>query len=112
MTIQIGELLVAEGLDVRHLRPAEGFAETKWFDVTTKRTTSSMTLDTDSVVRFRFWADAASVDACLVVAEAVKRRILDPSLPERETEEPVPPQHPATEILRRILTSLKERNTG
>ncbi|KPJ92884.1 MAG: hypothetical protein AMS18_06455 [Gemmatimonas sp. SG8_17] len=110
ITLRIGELLAAEGIEVRHLRPAEGYAETKWFDVMTKRTTSSMSLDTDSVVRLRFWTDLATVSECLVVGEAVKRRILDPSLPERETEEPVPPEHPATDVVRRIIAGLKERN--
>lgn len=109
---QIGELLVGEGIEILHLRPAEGYAETEWFDVATSRSASPMRLDADSVVRLRFWADPAAVGECVVVGEAVTRRVFDPSLPERETEEPVTPEHPAAEIVRRIISNLKERNTG
>jgi hypothetical protein len=109
---QIGELLVIEGIEIRHLRPAEGYVDTKWFDVATSRSASLMRLDADSVVRLRFWTDPTTVNECLVVGEAVTRRIFDPSLPERETEEPVPPEHPAAQIVRRIIGYLKERNTG
>jgi hypothetical protein len=112
ITLQIGELLIAEGLGLQHLRPREGYVVTKWFDVSTKRTTSSMSVNTGSAVRLRFWTDPATASECLVVGEAARRRVLDPSLPERETEEPVPAGHPAIDIVRRILATLRERYEG
>jgi len=112
ITLQIGELLIAEGLGLQHLRPKEGYVVTKWFDVIAKRTISSMSLNTGSVVRLRFWTDPATPTECLVVGEAVRRRVLDPSLPERETEEPVPAGHPAIDIVQRILATLRERYEG
>ena len=104
--IRIGEILDAEGIEIRHIRPVEGYVESKWFDVGARRTVSAMSLDTDSVVRFRFWSDPATPGSSLVVGEAVRRRVIDPSQPERETEQPVPPDHPATELLQRMLAAL------
>jgi hypothetical protein len=104
--IRLGEILDAEGIEIQHIRPVEGYLESKWFDVGTRRAVSATSLNTDSVVRFRFWSDPATPGSSLVVGEAVRRRVIDPSQPERETEQPVPPDHPATELLQRMLAAL------
>ena len=104
--VRIGEILEAEGIEIQHIRPVEGYLESKWFDVGTRRAVSATSLNTDSVVRFRFWSDPAMPGNSLVVGEAVRRRVIDPSQPERETEQPVPPDHPATELLQRMLAAL------
>ncbi len=106
VTSVIGELLAAERIEVRYLRLNEGYVETKWFDVNTARTVSSLSLDTDSTVRIRFWVNPASPTESEVLGEAAKRRVIDPSLPERETEQPVPTDHPGADLVRRIMARL------
>ena len=110
VTLLISELLNAKGIEVRYVRPREGYVETKWFATGTMRTVSDMSLDTDSVVRMRFWADPAAEGQTVVVGEVVRRRVIDPSLPDRETEEPVPTEHPALEIVREVLANVKNHS--
>ena len=104
--VMIGEILAAEGVEIQHIRPREGYVESKWFDVGAGRAVSASSIDTDSVVRFRFWTDPATPGMSLVVGEVVRRRVIDPSQPEREIEQPVPADHPATELLQRMLAAL------
>ena len=104
--VRIGEILAAEGIEIQHIRPVEGYVESKWFDVGAWRAVSATSLNTDSVVRFRFWSDPATPGSSLVVGEVVRHRVIDPSQPERETEQSVPPDHPATELLQRMLAAL------
>ena len=46
------------------------------------------------------------------LAEAVYRRVSDPSLPSREREVMVPPDHEGEAILTRILDGVRERFGG
>ncbi|UCD24365.1 MAG: hypothetical protein JSW51_00145 [Gemmatimonadota bacterium] len=110
--IQIGALLAAEGIEIQHLRPREGYVESKWFDIAAGRTVGASSLDTESVVRFRFWSDPATPGNSVVTGEAVRRRVIDPSQPERETEQPVPADHPAAELLQRMLAALNAGPQG
>jgi len=108
----IGELLASEGVEAKYIRPAEGYVETRWFDVQTARTVSSTRLETDSTVRLRFWINPVTPTESEIVGEAAKRRVIDPSLRERETEVPVPPNHSGEKLLKRILAMLKQRTGG
>ena len=99
-------LLAGEGISVRWSKAVEGYVETRWFDAATKRERGANSLDTEAVVRLRFWADPDYLGGTVVVGEAVHRRVLDPSLPIRETEAPVSEDHPAAEILRRVMDAL------
>ena len=63
-------------------------------------------MNTEGIVRLRFWTDLAAEHECVVVGEAVNRRVVDPSLPVRETEAHVSPEHPGYEILHHIFESL------
>jgi hypothetical protein len=107
-TALIGELVAAEGVEVKYVRPTEGYVETRWFDVHTAHSVSSMQLETDSTVRLRFWINPATPTESEILGEAAKRRVIDPSLPERETEEPVPAEHSGRKLLNRIMARLKE----
>jgi hypothetical protein len=104
-----GELLVSEGLDLEASSTVEGYLETKWFNIATGRRGNSRSLDTDTTVRVRFWADLIAEHQTLVVGEVVRRRVVDPSLPIRERETPVPDSHPGSELLRRIFGELTTR---
>jgi hypothetical protein len=105
----IGELqtlVIGEGLIVRVSSPAEGFLETEWYDVD-RRGTVGGRLDPRRIVRMRFFADEASSDLTLLTSESVTLRALDPSIPERQNEVMVPPGHPGSQILERILIALR-----
>ncbi len=103
---QLSELLQDEGIELRWVRVHEGYIETKWFDPVTGRTGGGRSLNTEGVIRLRFWTDLALEHASVVVGEAVHRRILDPSLPVRETEAHVAPEHPGHELLQHLFEAL------
>ena len=71
---QLAELLQDEGIELRWVRVREGYVETKWFDPNTGRTGGGRSLNTEGVVRLRFWADLALEHESAVVGEAVHRR--------------------------------------
>lgn len=103
---QISELLEDEGIELRWARAHEGYVETMWFDPVTGRTGGGRSLDTEGIVRMRFWTDLALEHESVVVGEAVHRRVVDPSLAMRETEKHVAPEHPGYELLQHIFESL------
>lgn len=106
---EIGALVTAEGLDIRLSAPREGYLETGWYDTETARPVGRRTSDPHRVVRLRFFTTPIGEELTEIRSEAVIRRTLDPSLPERENEMLAPPGHPGDELLRRILTAIEER---
>lgn len=109
---RLAELIRAEGIELRWVRIREGYVETKWFDSATGETGGGRSLNTYAVIRLRFWTDLTMEHQSVVVAEAVNRRVVDPSLPERETERHVARDHVGYEILRRILDALAADSHG
>ena len=109
---QLAELLQDEGIELRWVRVHEGYIETKWFDPNTGRTGGGRSLNTEGVVRLRFWADLALEHESAVVGEAVHRRVVDPSLPVRETEAHVAPEHPGHELLLHVFELLNSGTDG
>ena len=109
---QLADLLQDEGIELRWVRVHEGYIETKWFDPSTGKTGGGRSLNTEGVVRLRFWADLALEHESAVVGEAVHRRIMDPSLPVRETEAHVAPEHPGHELLLHVFELLNSGTHG
>ena len=109
---QLSEWLQEEGIELRWVRAHEGYVETKWFDPVTGKTGGGRSLNTESVVRLRFWTDIVMENESIVVGEAVHRRVVDPSLPVRETEVHVAPEHPGHELLQRVFESLASDSLG
>lgn len=109
---QLSELLTEEGIEPRWVRVREGYVETKWFDPATGRMGGGRSLNAEGIVRIRFWTDLVMGHQSVVVGEAVRRRVIDPSLPERETEVHVQPEHAGYEILQRILEHLASGTHG
>jgi len=103
----ITALVVGEGLTVHVSSPAEGYLETDWYDVVARRTTSGTNLDPRREVRLRFFADLVDQGLTQVKAEAVMRRVVDPSVTSRENEIMAPPGSPGDELLRRIFAALE-----
>ena len=103
---QLSELLQDEGIELRWVRAREGYVETKWFDPVSGKTGGGRSLNTAGVVRLRFWTDLVMEHESVVVGEAVHRRVVDPSLPVREREAHVAPEHPGHELLLHIIEAL------
>lgn len=108
----LSELLQAEGIELRWVRIREGYVETKWFDPVDGTTGGGRSLNTAGIVRLRFWTDIVMEHQSVVVGEAVRRRVVDPSLPVRETEVHVPEDHLGYVILLRVLEALATGSHG
>jgi len=82
----------AAGLAVDRSSPAEGYLETRWFDVSRRISVGPPFDGLDRTVKIRFYADRIQGRTRLL-AECVQRIAWDPSLPERELERVVPEGH-------------------
>ena len=104
---RLGGILNQRGIEVRWLRLTEGYVETRWFRVDTSGIGKGRGLDTESTVRLRFWVNAYRGRETILVGEAVRRRMVDPSLTDRQQETPLAPEHPGHELLWQIMDSLE-----
>lgn len=100
--------LKADSIPITVLEPRDGFMETPWFDSATGRPTSKRPLGRE-VVRVRAWIDPEKPGHSRVTVETLFRDIADPSLPERELDREVPPDHPTSVRVRTVLDSLRKR---
>jgi hypothetical protein len=107
-TVLIATSLKADSFPVTVVEPRDGFLETPWFDSATTRPTSRRPLGQD-VVRVRAWIDPEKPGHSRVTVETLFRDIADPSLPERELDREVPPDHPTSARVRAVLDSLRKR---
>ena len=64
------------------------------------------------IVRVRGWIEPARVRHSELVVETVFRRVVDPSLPERELERSVAPDHPVAQRVDSLLARLAARYEG
>jgi hypothetical protein len=99
--------VVGEGLTIRVSSPAEGYLETDWYDTVTQSPGGGSSLDPRRAVRLRFFADRLGDDQTRLASEAIMRRFVDPSLPERQNEIMAPPGHAGAELLTRVLSALR-----
>lgn len=105
----LGGLVTQAGFRIRRASEAEGYLETDWFDTARRASGGAYTRHPDRVIRLRFFADSVGEGLTHLVAEAVYRRRMDPSLPSREQEAMVPPGHPGDSILQGLFAALRER---
>ncbi len=105
-------LVTAEGLQIRTVSPEEGYLETGWYDVVLRTAARSYGADSERYVRLRFFADPTGQALTQLVSEAVVRRTLDPSVPERQAEMLAPPGHQGDQMLTRMRDALRTRYGG
>ncbi|MGD0990999.1 MAG: hypothetical protein ABR998_00825 [Gemmatimonadales bacterium] len=96
----------AAGLAVVSVAADEGYLETDWYDVVTRRTVSARAEDFDHTVKLRLFADPTAGKTRLA-AECVRRIAYDPSQPERDLERMVPDSTPEHAILDSLVARLK-----
>jgi hypothetical protein len=99
------DALRQDGLPVSLVSPRDGLIETPWFDASTLAPTGARILG-PNVVRIRAWLDPTKPGASHLTMETVYRPLADPSLPERELDRQVPPDHPIGKRTAKIVSSL------
>jgi hypothetical protein len=96
----------AAGLRVASAAADEGYLETEWYNLVTKRTVDARATDFSRAVKLRLFADPTAGKTRLA-AECVVRIAYDPSEPERDLERMVPDSTPARALLDSLIARLK-----
>lgn len=102
VTRALAAALDSSGIPVAVVAPEEGYVESVWYDVTLRAARTPRVGNLDHVIKLRFFADPAA-NKTRLVAECVRRVLVDPSLPERELEREVPDDHPGRVLLDSIV---------
>ena len=110
-TQRLAEALKADSIPVRKVRIRDGYIETGWFAAATRRPASGRGFG-PGIVRVRAWADPARPGSSQLTVETVYRPLRDPSLPDRELEREVAPDHPMALKVVAALQRLVQRYGG
>jgi hypothetical protein len=98
------------GMKVAAYSGPEGYLETRWFDLQTRRSHRYNT-NPGRFVRLRVWTDLIAPRATQVVVETVYRETIDPSIPDREAERVAGPDTPADSITQAVRKAIREKYT-
>lgn len=107
-TTLLSDLLKADSVPVNRVETRDGFLESPWFDSATGRPTGRRPLGTDEV-RVRAWVDPEKPLFSRITVETLYRQITDPSLPDRELDRQLAPEHPVAARVRAVLDSLDKK---
>ncbi len=110
-TRSLAEALTADSLPPSRVRLRDAYLETAWLDSATGQPTRQRPIGT-GVVKLRGWADPGRPGNSVLIVETLYRPLADPSLPERELERQVPPNHPTALKVERVLEALLKRFGG
>ena len=104
----MAEALREDSIPLARVEPRDGYMESAWFEGETVRVVPGGRLGA-RVVRVRGWIEPVRVRQSELRMEAVFRRTWDPSLPERELERSVAPDHPVLVRLDSVIARLVRR---
>lgn len=107
-TERVLAVLAADSIPVARYSLRDGWIETAWLDTATMRPTQARPQG-EGIVRLRGWIDPGRIGYSIVTLEGASRVMNDPSLPERELERPLRPNHP---VRMRIDTLMSRIPTG
>jgi len=107
----LAEALRADSIPALRVRLRDGYIESHWFEAATGRPTNKRPIGL-GIVRIRAWTDPARPGDSQLRVETLYRPLADPSLPERELEHQVPPNHPIAIKIRSTLQDLLKRYGG
>ena len=96
------QALQADSLPLALVTVTDAYAESPWLDSASMQPTTKRPIGTD-VVKFRAWVDPSKPGYSKVTIEPVYRLVADPSVPERELDRLVPPEHPAWKRAQALL---------
>lgn len=105
----LASALQAQGLPVNVASERDGYVETRRFDVRTGRARGADAHHPDRIAVLRFWAEATPRGTTRVQSEAAVRWTADPSLTPRLAEVMADEDHPARQLLDRVLDAIKRR---
>jgi hypothetical protein len=111
-TRRLAEALKAETIPTRKIQLRDGYIETPWFDARNGRPIGRRRAIGPGVVRIRAWADPARPGSSQLTVETLYRPRVDPSLPYRELERQVSPDHPVAKKVEAALLALVKRFGG
>jgi hypothetical protein len=112
LVAELERLSIEAGFSVRLASVLDGYIETRWFDVASGRSADKEVAHSDREILLRFWIDPVGPLGYKLSAEAVYRRVADPSLSSRAREVMVPPGHDGEAILLHILDGVRGRFGG
>ena len=112
LVAEIEQRMREAGFEIRVTSELDGYVETQWYDIRTKRSGGDQPAHPERLVRLRFWLDPLGPLGYQITSEAVHRLMTDPSLSERDLERMVPPGHQTERIVVEILDALKARFGG
>lgn len=110
-TAALADVLRSDSLPLAKVAPRDGYLETEWFSVTTRRPIGARRLGPD-VVQVRAWVDPTRHGHSRLTVETVYRPLADPSLPTRELDRQVPVDHPIGKRMTEIVTELARLYAG
>ncbi|MEP7227938.1 MAG: hypothetical protein ABI785_11290 [Gemmatimonadales bacterium] len=111
-TRRLAEALKADSIPTQKVRIRDGYIETPWFEARSGHPVSQRRAIGPGVVRIRAWADPARPGSSQLTVETLYRPKVDPSLPYRELERQVSPDHPVAKKVNVALEKLVERYGG
>lgn len=107
---EISAWLQAERLRVAFAHARDGYLETDWFDVRTRRSRGTPGLD--GTIKIRCWADADAQGKFRLTIEPVYRPFYDASRAPRDLEAIPPPEHEGYKIAERLFAAMKQKFGG
>ena len=107
-TQRLGEVLQEDSIPVTRVESRDGYVQTSWFDAETGQPTRRSPLG-PGVVRVRGWVNPGRYGHSDLRVEVAYRALRDPSVPGRELERPVPPDHPVRLRVQAALDTLARR---
>lgn len=104
-TEALADVLKGDSIPLARVVPRDGMIESAWFDVGSKKATHARRIGSD-VVRVRAWVDPSRPNHSRIILETVYRPLADPSLPDRDLDRLVPPDHVIGKRMAEIITEL------
>lgn len=110
-TRYLADALRGDSIPLAKVQQRDGYLESGWFAYTTGTPVKGRPIGTD-VVQVRAWIDRGRPFFSLLTVETVYRPLADPSLPERELEQPVADDHPIAVKIRATLDTMVKKFGG
>lgn len=104
-THALADVLKGDTIPLLKVVPRDGVIESAWFEVATKRATHDRRIGAD-IVRIRAWVNPSRPNHSQIILETVYRPLADPSLPDRDLDRQVPPDHVIGKRMIEIITEL------
>jgi hypothetical protein len=103
--------LAADSVPIKFSSTRDGYVESPWLDAGTLKATDTRPIGLD-VVRIRGWVNPGKEGYSVIIVEGAYRPFADPSLPERELEQPLPRDHPVRLRIDTLVARIPTNRSG